>query len=245
MYISAAAKRLYLKISGSQTDLKPVFVLAHGLGTDHRYALLQGLKAKLQRHGTVVQFDFAGYGHSSTGLRFRKVSSYVADLSTVISWLRSQQAYKERQIVVIGHSLGGLATLLKLGQANNGIDAAVLIAVNAQPQRLYQDYLQRGLLKQLKKESHIGRQRVAVDFWKDRKSVLPLKFARRIRKPVLLIYGTEDHINPPAEGRLLYGVIPNRHKKLALIKTDHHFDTTSARNQLYKLLIKWFQTYVS
>lgn len=98
----------------------PTFVLTHGLACDHRlWAYQARLLAAL---GRVVVWDLRGHGASTTGpgplARALRPEVHAADLRAVITELATGPVF------LVGHSLGGVATLLAL-RSDPGLRARV------------------------------------------------------------------------------------------------------------------------
>ena len=88
----------------------PTFVLTHGLACDHR---LWAYQARLLGElGRVVAWDLRGHGASTVGdappTRALRPDVHAADLAAVVD------AFATGPVFLVGHSLGGLATLLAL-----------------------------------------------------------------------------------------------------------------------------------
>ncbi|HWH31495.1 MAG TPA: alpha/beta fold hydrolase, partial [Egibacteraceae bacterium] len=88
----------------------PTFVLTHGLACDHR---LWAYQARLLGEvGRVVTWDLRGHGDSTLGdaapARALRPDVHAADLAAVVERLATGPVF------LVGHSLGGLATLLAL-----------------------------------------------------------------------------------------------------------------------------------
>lgn len=88
----------------------PTFVLTHGLACDHRLWAYQA--RLLSELGRVVAWDLRGHGASTVGdappARALRPSVLAADLAAVV------EAFAVGPVFLVGHSLGGLATLLAL-----------------------------------------------------------------------------------------------------------------------------------
>lgn len=95
---------------GGQPAGTPTYVLTHGLACDHRlWAYQARLLAEL---GRVVAWDLRGHGASTTGdappARALRPEVHAADLTAVV------ERFANGPVFLVGHSLGGLATLLAL-----------------------------------------------------------------------------------------------------------------------------------
>ena len=88
----------------------PTFVLTHGLACDHRLWAYQA--RLLSELGRVVAWDLRGHGASTVGdappARALGANTHAADLAAVA------ERYATGPVFLVGHSLGGLATLIAL-----------------------------------------------------------------------------------------------------------------------------------
>jgi pimeloyl-ACP methyl ester carboxylesterase len=113
--------RLHAVVCGSGHGAgAPTFVLTHGLACDHRlWAYQARLLASL---GRVVVWDLRGHGASTTGhgalARALRPEVHAADLRAVVAELATGPVF------LVGHSLGGVATLLAL-RSDPGLRARV------------------------------------------------------------------------------------------------------------------------
>lgn len=214
---------------GSQT--KPLVVLCHGLGIDSQKPLLVSIRMELLNAGYgVVQFDFAGHGKSGGGIQQRLVGTFVRDLDTVVHWLSARGISNQEGVVVVGYSIGALATLLYAGLKQKRLRAIALIGCNARSKEKFRELQARGKLQFERTYCIVGRTKVARSFWSQRNHYEPRSYAGNIRIPALLICGAKDVTNPLHESQLLYRWI-KAPKQLAVIPgCDHYF--TSIRSQL-------------
>lgn len=116
-----------LKISGTlltpKTDFSKIVIIVPGSGKDTRYAHFILADELLKNGIAVYRFDERGVGKSEG-----KYSRLAKDLSTDLSFsLKNlQQKYRSKKFGVIGHSLGGIATL-ELIATNINLDFIILI----------------------------------------------------------------------------------------------------------------------
>ncbi len=85
-----------------------LIVYAHGF-TSAKHSM-DGLAAYLAGHGYEgLSFDFVGHKLGGSGGEMREPADAVRNLSDVVDWVRN--SVDCRQIVIVGHSLGGLCAL--------------------------------------------------------------------------------------------------------------------------------------
>ncbi|KAI1737927.1 Alpha/Beta hydrolase protein [Xylaria scruposa] len=107
-------KLLYVEREGNPTG--PTILFVHGLGgTTNAY---QTLVSSLQEFD-LIRFDWSGHGRSTVP-ESTSIESYVEDCEAVISHFRL------KQVVVVGHSLGGLISLHLAAKVSHAVKAMVL-----------------------------------------------------------------------------------------------------------------------
>ncbi|KAI2634812.1 alpha/beta-hydrolase [Hypomontagnella submonticulosa] len=114
-YVSRGSVQLFYEREGNSDSRTILFV--HGLGgTTNAY---QTLVPSLQEFD-LIRFDFSGHGRSSLPSA-SDIDSYVADCEAVIAHLGL------KDIVVVGHSLGGLISLHLAAKNPDVVKGAVLL----------------------------------------------------------------------------------------------------------------------
>lgn len=106
-----------------KNEFKKIIVIATGTGPHSRYAHNFLTESLLKNNFAVFRFDKRGVGKSE-GKSTEKVSSYIKDLTLIIESLLKSEKVKDKKIGLIGHSLGGLATI---GLIKEGVKVDFLI----------------------------------------------------------------------------------------------------------------------
>ncbi|TKG89854.1 alpha/beta fold hydrolase [Puteibacter caeruleilacunae] len=91
-------------------DFSKLIIIVAGSGKDTRYTHPKLAEQLLQNNIAVYRFDERGIGKSE-GKYSYCFGTLKNDLNCCISHLRNIQALKNKQIGIIGHSLGGIATI--------------------------------------------------------------------------------------------------------------------------------------
>lgn len=113
-------KVAYAKIRGDFT--KPAIIFAHGLtGSMEEILPYEASKFFAESGFSFLRFDFYSWWDDGRKLGDCTLSTHASDLDDVVEYARSQGAPK---VYVIGHSYGGVATLLSRKQK---FDGAVLL----------------------------------------------------------------------------------------------------------------------
>ena len=104
-------------------EFKKVIIIVNGTGPHSRYAHNILTTELLENNFAVFRFDKRGVGKSE-GISNSKVSSYVSDLTYLINSLKLNKNIQNKKIGLIGHSLGGLATI---GSIEKGLEVDFLV----------------------------------------------------------------------------------------------------------------------
>lgn len=123
-----------LKLSGTfiapKSTYKKVIIILPGSGKDTRNSHYKLAEEFLKNNIAVYRFDERGVGKSQ-GKFTTAISGLTYDLAYAIKHLRSLPILKGKQIGVLGHSLGGMASIVAhqiISDQDNQIDFLIQIA---------------------------------------------------------------------------------------------------------------------
>ncbi|MEQ6122882.1 alpha/beta fold hydrolase [Pseudotenacibaculum sp. MALMAid0570] len=123
-----------LKLSGTliapKTAYKKVIIILPGSGKDTRNSHYKLAEEFLKSNIAVYRFDERGVGKSQ-GKFTTAISGLTYDLAYAIKHLRSLPKLKDKQIGVLGHSLGGMASIVShqiISKAKDEVDFLIQIA---------------------------------------------------------------------------------------------------------------------
>lgn len=176
----------WLLDSPEAQPFEPLLVLAHGWSANYSTVLL--LAEPLVRAGhDVIVFDVRGHGRNEA-TAFVTIRDFRDDLVAITRY--AAKRFPDRQLVLVGHSMGGAAGVLAAADGAP-IDGLVLIAAPADVLRVTAEYLSdRGLPGRLMVNL------LRPFFWRRvGGSFRPLTPGRRIRDvdvPMLLIQPEND-----------------------------------------------------
>jgi pimeloyl-ACP methyl ester carboxylesterase len=156
-FCGSAGNRLVADEYAGTRDTGIVFL--HG-GGQSRYSWRRAAQALQSQGFPSLIFDMRGHGDSDwIESGDYRINSFVSDLADVLSqW--------DRTVILIGASLGGLATIVLTGQGNPRVKAAVLVdSVPLINEALVNDYLEwlshasdAGFESPLEAHAHLSRQ---------------------------------------------------------------------------------------
>ncbi|MDQ6612092.1 MAG: alpha/beta fold hydrolase, partial [Gemmatimonadota bacterium] len=229
----------------------PVVVTISGSGEQERdsrlsivngYAIFRDIADTLGRRGiAVLRVDDRGVG-ASTGHESRAVATsadYANDVREVVKYLRSRRDIDTARIALLGHSEGGMIAPMVASQ-DKGIRAIALLAGPAYTGRRVLMFQNQDQVDQVKSLSKVQRDSImrTVPHLLDSIGVVnpwigffmqhdPVKTARLVSQPVLILQGATDHQITPEQADTLGAAFRNGGNKDVTVKkfpeTNHLF----------------------
>lgn len=188
-------------LPGPRTDA-PAVLLVHGFAANRRKPSYAYLADALSRDLHVLALDLRGHGESAGVSTLGDREWH--DVAAGVAWLR---AYGHRQVIVVGMSMGGTATVHALSRGVPA-DAAVVVSAPAwlredpeseamrELQAVWQSTVKRHAMRLL-----IGVRVVAPTSWVAPPD--PAVAIRGVGQPVLVVHGADDSYFPVEDGRAL------------------------------------------
>jgi dienelactone hydrolase len=115
----------------SSQDPHPTVILCHGVSS-HKDTMTP-LAVELAKQGiAAITFDFGGYGESYS--RPLGQSENLADVQSILRWVKGDSRFDVSRLGIVGHSMGG-TTALETALAEDNFKATVLLGIggNATP----------------------------------------------------------------------------------------------------------------
>ena len=194
----------------------------------------------------VIRFDPMGVWDSQGNISEYSVTQYLKDLMNVIKF--SKEKYPVNQIVLIGHSLGGMIALL-YAALNKG-DVHTVIGIMPPPSQTRPKGFKKNLEIWKKNKQKISTRPFPNNSKKERQFIVPyeyirdskkynlLKLIKKIKKPFLLIAGELDDKVTPAEVKQIFKAA-NQPKNLIVLKNvihDYRFYKTQIKSVNRKII---------
>ncbi|HSI16125.1 MAG TPA: alpha/beta fold hydrolase [Sphingomonas sp.] len=212
-----------------RSDHAPAILLLHGNGASR--AAEAATAAWLSQRGyAALTIDFRGHGESASAPHSFGLFE-ARDAAAAFVWLKQRQ--HGAPVAVLGVSLGGAAALL--GESGPLPAQAFIL------QAVYPDirHAIRNRLVATGRVSAFGwlepllsnQARLRFGVWPD--ALAPIRAARRLSCPVLVIGGTEDRYTLPAETRALYDAV-SAPKRLWWAAGADHAATSSDVSPAYR-----------
>ncbi len=191
----------------------------------------------LARNGyNVAAFDLRAHGESG-GDRTTLGKREAADMKAVIEWLKREKPGKARKVGAIGYSMGGAVTIM-LASEPGLLDAAVADSPYIDIMRSGKRWVRRvkGVLGALLRLAYP----LIVRFTSSKAGVRPeelnmMRYADRVRAPMLLIAGERDDLVTVDEVREFYEAVRRTNPNIELWVTDSaHVRTVEDRPREYE-----------
>jgi len=224
-------------------------VLAHCFTCGKDLPLYRRLAAGLADEGlSVLRFDFTGLGQSEGDFSQTSLDSNVAEVQLACRELRRLVGVSVR-LGAIGHSLGGVATLLAAGELPE-LAALAILAAPADPGAL-EARLGPGVRQQAEERGaarvELGGRPVRIG--------LPLLDSLAVRdlpgrlgglgRPVLFMHGTVDEVVSIEQSELLFAACRQPKGFEPLLGGDHLFSEERTLGFAQTLLRCWFERHLA
>ena len=199
---------------------EPAVVLVHGW-SQNAGTMLPVARQFHQAGVSALLFDARGHGESPddgpiTMLKFAQ------DIIAAVAYLRTRSDVDKDRIAVVGHSIGGSATLLAASM-EPAIGAVATFAAFADPVTLTRRTLRHF---HIPRWPFLGLASFFIERWLGRPmhSIAPLHRIAEIQVPLLLVHGEQDRFVTPGDLRKLYGAANKRSTRTLLVPGRRHMD---------------------
>ena len=204
------------------------------------------LSRELANHGiAVLRFDFTGLGNSEGDFANTNFSSNVEDLLAANEALT--KSHQSPQLLV-GHSLGGTASLLAASKLPN-IRAVATIGAPSEPSHV--KHLLQGSLGEVGSQDasvvKIGNREFAIkrQFVDDLDSVDMRAHLADLQQAVLICHSPEDKIVDVNQARLIYDNLKHPKSFLSIDNADHLLLKQRDSDFVASMLATWADRYLS
>lgn len=174
----------------------------------------------LARRFPILAFDLRGHGQSQGWCTGGELESL--DVNAAVAFARARGYAR---VVTVGASLGGIAVIRAAGNVVDGCDADAIVAIST-PSRWGTSDTKAVRRMTWIFTSPVGRRVVRRLFgtridlkWGDPEP--PMDAVTKIRAPILIVHGADDHFFPVAEAELLHQRAPEP-KRLIIIEQFGH-----------------------
>ena len=202
-------------------------------------------KTLVQKGIGVVRFDFTGLGKSQGSFEASNFSSNVTDILDVYQFL---EAYKVKPTILIGHSLGGTATLLASSFLKDQIKAIVTIGSPSEP-----DHVAHLFGEEISKIKSEGQAQVSIGgrpFFIQEQFITDLKnhnlqsIVSKLKIPYLIMHSPQDTIVSIDNAAQLYNFAHHPKSFISLDHSDHLLSRKQDATYAAEVMTSWVSKYV-
>ena len=247
-------EKLELEIERSAQPQKGrLAFVQHGLsGHKGQIMVRRPIEAFLQNGYTVVSFDSRfSFGNSDGPLENATLSSFIADLQTVIDWAKEQSFYAE-PFALSGHSLGGGSVLYFAENAPQKVNLLVPVSAMVGGKYFIRSRMlnENAVYQQWKKAGKLYRELrshpekngwLSFDVVSDMLKYDLVKNAGTITAATLLITGDSDKSSTIYNNSKLFNALTCRRQLLILEHCTHLFEQSANGQDLYLATDKWIK----
>ena len=188
----------------------------------------------------VLRFDFTGLGDSDGEFRTSTVSTDVGDLTRAAATL-IERGYGP--CAMVGHSLGGAATLLAAARIKTVRSIAV---IGAPSTASHVRHLFTEVEEELRREGEVcvelaGRPfPIARSFLEDLDNHETLDHISGLARPLLILHAVRDDTVDIEEGEAIFAAAQQPKQFVPLIEADHLLTSKTASERALAILVDWF-----
>jgi putative redox protein len=220
-------------------------LFAHGFTCTKDLAAASHISGALSERGiAVLRFDFTGLGNSDGDFANTNFSSNVDDLVAASEFLRD--AYQAPRIL-IGHSLGGAATLAAAGRIPEAV-AVVTIGAPSNPEHV--SHLFEKEISTIEKEGSatvlIGGRRFQIkrQFLEDISAQRIEEHVRKLGKALLVLHSPNDRVVTIDHARRIFECARHPKSFVSLDHADHLLTQADDSEYVGRLVASWASRYL-
>lgn len=233
----------------------PAVIICHGFNQHSQHDLVWNLSNFLFSSGFVVlRFDFHGHGNSEGTFEHHTFSQQIDDLQSAVEFLAKIKEIDCNRIGVFGQGIGGNVAIstvardekIKSEKIGSTIKALVLQGTRANMEEHVMTNLADHEIVELEKKGLFdkGHFRIRRGYWKDAKKHDAVEQIKKVKVPVLFVWGMDDFQTPEHEFRSLFAAANQPKEYEEVSDADHWFRQPEARKVLFELTREWFRKYL-
>lgn len=240
---------LHLPERRNQTKA-PLIVLLHGfVGSkvgEHRL-FVKAARHFIKEGYAVIRFDFSGCGESDGDYADVTVTKQLQEVQAVLNAATAMKEVDARNIIMIGHSLGGAIASLTAAQ-DHRIKKLILWSPVGKPFEDITSILGSEACESAYEKGKVDYHGfyVSRSFLEDLKHHHPIKAIRSYTGPALIIHAKEDEDIPKEHAARYLAALQSRnlYQPAAahyIEKADHTFSSYSFEEELFRKTIAWLK----
>jgi len=217
----------------------PAIIVCHGFLQNKDRVLMFDFANSLSLYRMVtLRFDFTGHGESEGDHHDITLSQMVDDIKSALDFLEKVKQVNVTYIGIVGHELGGMASLLC---DDPRIDAIVTVATRTSTEGFIKSRFSPYEIKEWKRDKVYDAHEITlgINFLDDLKNHDDiLDSTSRKNHPMLFIHGTNDKRTPYEDARRLF--YHAKKPTLELVDgADHNFTDDVQREYIIETAADW------
>lgn len=228
-------------------DKKPLSyaLFAHFFTGSKNFTAVRNISKSLtQNRIAVMRFDFVGLGKSEGKFEDSNFSTNIEDLISASNYLKENY---ESPKIIIGHSLGGAASVFAANEIDS-IQAIVTIGAPSNPshvEHLFEDHIEDINLEGEATFEISGRPfTIKKHFLEDLSSKNMTKLLQESRKPILVLHSPQDKIVEIANAKEIYNAAHHPKSFISLDGANHLLTKKEDSFYVGQVLSSWAKRYV-
>ncbi len=225
---------------------KGAVLLSHCFTCSKSLKITRRLATGIEAGGyAVLRYDFTGLGESEGDFVETTVTTSIADVEAAALYLEGRGF---GNCAMVGHSLGGAATLLA-ADGVPGARAVVAVAAPAGPEHVAHLFTQEDIATALEQGratvSIAGRQfDISREFFEDLKNHSVERIAA-LNRPLLVVHGPPDTIVPISEGHKIFDTAAHPKWFTAIPDADHLFSKQETADKAAAAIVAFLDVFLS
>lgn len=224
---------------------KAVALFAHCFSCNKDVFAAARIAAALSERGiSVLRFDFTGLGASEGDFANTNFSSNVADLVAAADWLRAE---RQAPSILIGHSLGGAASIMAAAEIPE-VRALVTLGAPAHADHIEMQFAQSVPEIEALGEAEVrlvGRPfRIKRSFLEDVRAARVLEAAAHLKRAYLVLHAPLDQTVGIENAALLFGAAKHPKSFVSLDGADHLLTRRADALYAADVIAAWASRYI-
>ncbi len=221
-------------------------VFAHAFTGSKNLSASRHISRALTVNGfAVLRFDFTGLGDSEGDFSETNFTSNVEDILAACRFLDEQY---EAPKIIIGHSLGGAASIFAASQVQS-IEAIATVGTPSEPEHV--THLLQDKIEVIEKTGmatvHIGGQKYTIkkQFLDDLKNKKMFEVIKHLDKAILVLHSPQDHVVSIENAANIYHAAKHPKSFVSLNHADHMLTDKNDAFYVGNVIAAWAKRYIS
>lgn len=243
-FIGSQETALSAAIDLPDADMPRAWVIyAHCFTCNKNYKLLRYMTQIFTEYGYgALRFDFTGTGHSPGAFHRTSLTSRVRDIQAAFKFVQSRDAHIP--VILMGHSLGGIAVLMA-AQSENYCMPVITLSMPADLTGLADRLEASGQWDASEEMLHIEiagqKTQLGKAFLDELRRTNPETLLSALTCPVFMMHATQDEVVPISQGRCLFEHANTLSSFWSLQEADHLLSREPSARAAGQSVVAWLE----